>query len=121
MSVESEKDIPPEYITPMLQAPTGTCYRDAWRFLIKQDEGFLIHGSVQFSAEAPRINHAWVELTTGWIWETQTGQYFIIEDFRIMSPIEEVRYTTEEAAIMVAKFGNMGPWSVEERAQYIGR
>ncbi len=100
---------------------TGTCYQDAWRFLVKQDEGFLIHGSVQLSAEAPRINHAWVELTTGWVWEPQTGQYFTVEDFHIMSPTEGYRYTSEEAAVMVARSGNMGPWSNEERMEYIGR
>ncbi|GAI04195.1 unnamed protein product, partial [marine sediment metagenome] len=26
--------------------PTGTCYEDAWRFLIKEEEGELVHGSV---------------------------------------------------------------------------
>ncbi len=102
-------------------APIGTCYEDAWRFLIKQDEGFLIHGSVQLSAEGPRIWHAWVELTTGWVWEPQTGQYFTLEDFQIMSPVEENKYTNEEAAIMVARTDNMGPWSEEERAEYIRR
>ena len=101
--------------------PTGTCYQDAWRFLAKQDEGFLIHGSTKLSAEAPRVNHAWIELTTGWIWEPQTGQYFLVEDFRIMSPIEEHRYTSEQAAIMIARTGNMGPWSEEERTQWLTR
>ena len=93
-------------ITP---TPAGTCYQDAWHFLAKQGEGFLVHGSVQLSAEGSRINHAWVELTTGWIWEPQTGQYFLVEDFRIMSPTEEHRYTSEQAAIMIARTGNMGP------------
>ncbi len=99
--------------------PTGTCYSDAWRFLVKEGEGFLVHGSVQLSAEGSRINHAWVELTTGWIWEPQTGQYSLVEDFRIMSPIEEHRYTSEQAAIMIARTGNMGPWNDEERLKYM--
>lgn len=99
--------------------PAGTCHSDAWRFLIKQGEGFLIHGSVQLSAEAPRINHAWVELPSGWIWEPQTKSYFLIEDFHIMSPVEEHRYTVEEAAIMAARTGNHGPWSYEERRQWL--
>ena len=99
----------------------GTCYQDAWRFLAKQDEGFLVHGSTKLSAEAPRVNHAWVELTTGWIWEPQTGQYFTIEDFRIMSPEEHHKYTSEEAAIVIARTSNMGPWTDEERAEHLGR
>ncbi len=99
--------------------PTGTCYTDAWRFLMKQDAGFLIHGSVQLSSEGPRVNHAWVELSTGWVWEPQTGQYFIIEDFKIMSPIEDHRYTSEEAALLVVKTMKHGPWSDEERLEWL--
>lgn len=97
----------------------GTCYEDAWRYLIKEGEGTLIHGSVQLSAEGPRVNHAWVELPTGWVWEPQTGQYFTIEDFKVLSPTEEHRYTVEEAAIMVARVGNHGPWTGEERNMWL--
>ncbi len=99
----------------------GTCYEDAWRFLIKKEEGFLIHGSVQLSAGGPRVNHAWVELPTGWVWEPQTKDYHTIEDFRMFSPTEEHRYTAEEAAIMVARAGKHGPWTDEERMKWIGR
>lgn len=107
-------------VIPKAEAGTsGTCYSDAWRFLVKQGEGFLIHGSVQLSAEAPRINHAWVELTTGWVWEPQTKSYFTIEDFKINSPIEHHRYTVEEAAIMLARVGKHGPWTGEERAAWL--
>jgi len=106
--------------TPSGIAPTGTCYEDAWRYLIKEEEGLLVHGSVQFSAEAPRVNHAWVELSTGWVWEPQTKSYYTIEDFQIMSPMEEHRYTSEQAAIIVARSGNMGPWSEEERIMWFG-
>lgn len=102
-------------------APTGMCYEDAWRFLIKQEEGFLIHGSVQSSTKGLRVEHAWVELTTGWVYEPQTKSYYTIEDFKIMSPIEEHRYTTEEAAIMAARVGKHGPWSEEERAAWLRR
>lgn len=51
----------------------GTCYEDAWRFLIKEEEGELVHGSVQLTEEGARVKHAWVELPTGYIWEPQTG------------------------------------------------
>ena len=101
--------------------PTGTCYPDAWRFLVQKGEGFLIHGSIQLSAEGPRVNHAWVELLSGWIWEPQTGSYYLIKDFGMFQPIEEIRYTVEEATIMVARVGQHGTWSAEERVKYIGR
>ncbi len=102
-------------------APTGTCYSDSWRYLMRQDEGFLINGSVQLSGqEGRRIDHAWVELPTGWIWEPKTGGYFTIEDFnRMFSPIEDHRYSVEQAAIMVARVGHHGPWTEEERTKWL--
>lgn len=101
--------------------PTGTCYPDAWRFLMQQGEGYLIQGSVQLSPEGARVNHAWVETAYGWVWEPQTGQYFTVEDFKVFAPIEDARYNAEEAAIMVARVGKHGPWSTEERREYLGR
>lgn len=97
----------------------GTCYEDAWRFMGKHEDGFLVHGSVQLSAEGPRINHAWVELSTGWVWEPQTKGYITTEDFRVFSPVEHHRYTFEQAFIITARTGNMGPWSEEERAEWL--
>ena len=96
----------------------GTCYEDAWRFLMKEEEGILIHGSVL--SEGRRINHAWVETETGYIWEPQTKQYFTHEAFQIAtSPIEEYKYSVEEAAIMLTRVGMHGPWTDEERAKWL--
>ncbi len=100
------------------QEAKGTCYEDAWRFLIKQEEGELIHGTVESLGK--RIGHAWVELPTGYIWEPQTKGYFSRKGFDIAaSPIEEHRYTVEEAAIMVVRVGKHGPWTDEERAKWL--
>lgn len=104
---------------PPAKEAKGTCYEDAWRFLIKEEEGELIHGSVQLTEEGPRVKHAWVELPTGYIWEPQTGQYFTRKDFRVLDPIEEHRYSVEEAAIMLARVGKHGPWTDEERAKWV--
>ncbi|GAJ16026.1 unnamed protein product [marine sediment metagenome] len=71
--------------------PVGTCYEDAWRYLIKEEEGELIHGTVESLGR--RIGHAWVELPTGFIWEPRTKSYFSIKDFHIAaSPIEELQF-----------------------------
>ena len=125
IAIKKDTSYPGVYIlTPVNEfppTPTGTCYEDAWRHLIKQDESYLVHGSIQLSAEGPRVNHAWVELPTGWVWEPQTKDYYTIEDFRVFSPIEEYRYTAEDAAIMVAQAGKHGPWTAEERMKYIER
>jgi len=107
---ESESSNPTQY---------GTCYEDAWRFLIKEEDGSLIHGSLQLSEEGGRVNHAWVELPTGFVYEPQTKTFFSLKDLGIFSPIEEHRYTSEQAAIMVARTGNMGPWTDEERSMWL--
>lgn len=106
-------------VLPPVKKVKGTCYENAWRFLIKEEEGELIHGSVQLTEEGPRVKHAWVELPTGYIWEPQTSQYFTRKDFRVLDPIEEHRYSVEEAAIMLARVGKHGPWTDEERAKWL--
>jgi len=98
--------------------PAGTCYADAWRFLIKEGEGKLVHGTV-YSGNR-RIGHAWVVTDSEFIWEPQTGRYFTNLGFKdAFSPVEESRYTPEEAAIMVTKTKHLGPWSTEERYRYL--
>jgi len=98
--------------------PTGTCYADAWRFLIKEGEGKLVHGTV-YSGNR-RIGHAWVETDSGFVWEPETGRYFTLLGFKCdFAPIEDHRYTPEQAAIMVARTRHFGPWTEEERSQYL--
>lgn len=98
--------------------PTGTCYADAWRFLIKEREGALIHGTV-FSG-GHRMGHAWVETSTGWVWEPETGRYFTLLGFKdAFAPDVESKYTAEEAAIMTARTKHLGPWTEQERQRYL--
>lgn len=97
----------------------GTCYEDTWRFLIKQEEGELVHGSVE--SKGRRINHAWVELPTGFVWEPESRGFIRLEDFRkALKPQPYNRYSVEEAAIIAARVGNLGPWTVEERMRWLG-
>ena len=97
---------------------TGTCYEDAWRFLIKEGEGELVHGTVQTIGK--RINHAWVETETGYIWEPESGEFMKKTYFyERAKPRVEARYTAEEAAIMAARTKNLGPWTEQERRQYL--
>ncbi len=104
---------------PQTLPQTGTCYEDAWRFLIKEEEGELIHGTL-FSG-GRRMGHAWVETLTGWVWEPATGKFFAALGFKdAFAPVIEARYTAEEAAIMAARTKNLGPWTKQERLQYLG-
>jgi len=92
----------------------GTCYEDAWRFLIREEEGELVHGSVQTIGK--RINHAWVELPTSFVWEPESGEFMKKSYFyERAEPQVQARYTAEEAAIMAARTKKLGPWTVQER------
>jgi len=98
--------------------PTGTCYEDAWRFLIKEEEGELVHGTVQTIGR--RINHAWVETETGYIWEPESREFMKKDYFyKRAKPRVEARYTAEAAAIMAARTKHFGPWTEQERGQYL--
>jgi GNAT superfamily N-acetyltransferase len=103
---------------------TGTCYQDAWRFVIKEGEGTLVHGSV-WSGPADtgkRVNHAWAETETGFIYEPESGDFFRQGDWLYRAaPIETARYSPAEAAIMLTKSNNYGPWTAEERKEFLQR
>ena len=100
--------------------PTGTCYPDAWRYVMQHTEAVLAHGTA--ISLGKRLGHAWVELPDGTVWEPSSQAILPIEKFYgLVDPIVEDRYTAEEAAIMVARVGKHGPWSAEERMKHIGR
>jgi len=99
-------------------AQTGTCYADAWRFIVKEEEGTLVHGTV-FSG-GRRLGHAWVETETGWIWEPQSSRFFTFLGFKdAFAPDNETRYSPEKAAVMVARTKHFGPWTEPERQRYL--
>ena len=89
----------------------GGCYQLAWRFIIKEDEGWLIHGRV-FGGMPPRwIEHAWVELPTGLVYEPVADTFYEKDTFYQGYKAEELhRYTPTEAAKLCMKFGHYGPW-----------
>lgn len=98
---------------------TGTCYRDAWRYVMHHTDAVLVHGAA--ISLGKRINHAWVELPDGTVWEPASQAIFPIEKFyQLVDPIVEDRYTSDEAASMLS-VGKHGPWNAEERMKHIGR
>lgn len=100
-------------ILPQTLPPTGTCYQDAWRFLIREGDGELVHGTVETIGK--RIDHAWVDTGTGYIWEPETGEFMEKTYFyERAKPEVAARYNIEEAALMLARTKHFGPWSAEE-------
>lgn len=89
----------------------GDCYRLAFRFIIREDEGYLIHGRV-FGGSPPRwIEHAWVELPTGLVYEPVAHTFYKKDTFYQRYNAEELkRFSPTEAAKLAIKFRHFGPW-----------
>jgi len=105
---------------PQTTVPWGRCYEDAWRFVIREGEGELVHGTVQTIGK--RIGHAWVETKSGDILEPESGELMKKDFFyERAQPKVEARYNAEEAAIMVARTNNFGPWTKEDEHRFIER
>ena len=72
----------------------------------------------RFHTIGKRINHAWVETETGYIWEPKSGEFMKKDYFyKRAQPKVDAKYTPEEAAIMAARTKHFGPWSAKERNQ----
>ncbi len=108
-----------EYSKEHKPLPTGTCYSDAWRYVMHNIDGVLVHGSIV--GLYGRINHAWVELSDGTVWDPSSqAKMFTEKYYSLVDPIVEDRYTADEAAHML-NVGYHGPWTAEERMKHIGR
>lgn len=98
--------------------PVGTCYPDAWRYVMRHIEGVLVHGTT--ISLGKRINHAWVELPDGTVWEPSSQAILPKERYyALVDPVVEHRYTADEAAHML-NVGKHGPWTEEERQRFLG-
>ena len=92
----------------------GNCYRLAAQYAIA-NRGKLIHGSIEGMGK-PRLDHAWVELDDGSVWEPTLGQLFDANIFEIFaSPIVHTRYNTwQEASLLALHTEHWGPWEKED-------
>lgn len=89
----------------------GECYEWALKFIIAEDEGTLVHGTVWSYPLKKRISHAWVVTETGWVFEPVAGRFFdkewLYEHFKME---EEQTYTPAEAAATALRHHHFGPW-----------
>ena len=89
----------------------GHCYELAFKHIMGEEEGTLIHVEVYSFTLGCMIGHALVETETGFIYEPVRDQYFpkdwLYEKFKV---VEHARYEYEEALAMVCKHGSYGPW-----------
>ena len=113
-----ETGLQPTPPNPSSGNPTGTCYPDSWRYVMRHTEGVLVHGTA--ISLGKRINHAWVELPDGTVWEPSSQAILSKERYyALVDPVVEDRYTADEAAHMLS-VGKHGPWTEEEKQRLLG-
>jgi len=101
---------------------SGHCYELALHHILGMQEGTLIHGEVYSYLLGRVIDHAWVETETGFIYEPESCRYFrkdqLYKEFKMK---ELQRYSVREAANMALGTETYGPWTEEQRKQFIRR
>lgn len=88
----------------------GCCYELAYKHILEQQEGTLVHAEVWSNKLGCMIGHALVETETGYIYESVLDKYFEKKWLYETYKVKEInRYTVEEAMIMGIKTRNYGP------------
>lgn len=88
----------------------GLCYQLAGRYAAHHDDAVLVHGSIQGRGK-PRIDHAWVKLADGQIWEPVADVTLDPRVFdAVFNPIEDKTYTSEQVNLQTLRFQHWGPW-----------
>jgi hypothetical protein len=106
-----------EFPFSMSRKRQGCCYELAMRVMTDQPgaERFtLVHGSVVTASYGPsiRIDHAWIELPDGRIFEPGTKTYGPLPH-----AVANHRYSRLEACRIAVATGHYGPWTDSERQQ----
>lgn len=95
----------------------GRCYEIAGRFASHHDGVTLVHGSIQ-GFNNPRIDHAWVELPDGSVWEPASGHEWDRTVFDgIFRPQEKMRFNHMDTLVNSLKAGHWGPWDSPVKAR----
>jgi hypothetical protein len=102
----------------------GRCYELVGRVMLYEEgsEAFtLVHGVVNSGFAWRRVEHAWIELPDGRVYEPVLNEYMDKAGFDSRAkPSECQRYTLKQAVRLIGYGGNFGPWTDSERLAYAG-
>jgi len=95
----------------------GRCYELACNVMLDEPGAkrfTLVHGNI-FNVWG-RIDHAWIEVGNGLIYDPTHNRYETAAEFMIRNRAEvHARYSQREADRLVSVTGNVGPWTDIER------
>jgi hypothetical protein len=108
-----EQDLP-ESVNPDVTKPfkdrLGLYYELAGRYASHNSDVTLVHGSIQGMGK-PRLDHAWVILEDGSIWEPIFNETFDADVYRMLvNPMVDRTYSNEQTCIHLLKHKHWGPW-----------
>jgi hypothetical protein len=95
------------------QDPTrlGRCYELAWKEIMSNGQGILIHCTLYSYGLKKRIGHAFIEYNDIVVWDPVSDRYLDKEDtFGIFQVGDIHRYGVEEASVKTALYKTFGPW-----------
>lgn len=90
------------------ETPGGSCYYDAWKFVLRHDDCIIVHGTVK-NPDGKVMHHAWAECDS-LVWEPQTGEYLPRRAWGERVVSRDAAYSADEAAVLALKTGHSGPW-----------
>lgn len=97
------------------QRRNGKCYEISG-FALASGEvvdrySMLVHGSVHYLTDDKRVDHAWLKLPNGRIWEPISAKEMSETEFELAySPRVREQYTQYDVIECVREFGHWGPW-----------
>jgi hypothetical protein len=98
----------------LVQARLGLCYMMAGHALVlgtAPKGSKLVHGTIHHVLAGHSIEHAWLQLPDGSVWEpTQGKTWSAMEWEAIFRPRDTVSYTIEQAREKMLESGDYGPW-----------
>jgi hypothetical protein len=90
----------------------GQCYKLSAQYIMDHPGSAhtLVHGTIQ-GGDHPPIDHAWVVLDSGKVWEPASNKEYEPALFSLaFHPVTLRTYTGTEAMTQMVKTGHYGPW-----------
>jgi hypothetical protein len=73
----------------------------------------LVHGVISHPGQPAPMDHAWVELPGGIVFDGVVQTFFTRDSYsRVMSAVQLDSYTSSETEQLLARYGHPGPWNL---------